>query len=440
MSNSEMSDCDLDNLFKLIESNKVQSVAEAKQNQNKVPKAPPKPANDIEAAKMDIRAEEQRGRELLAKQESLEKRKAEDAKRREKAKTESEERAREAAMQAAEQERIRQEEKTRQQQEQAEQARRRREAKEVARKELNDERIREYANKIREEQMADGQRREEQDRFKQTEALRKAAEEKAAAEQHAAKAAAEAARLAEENARSTAETAEKTRLGKAERDALHERNSFEKTAATKANEKTSAKDVTDLTDANFKEPDDTSPDDDDLQVLDVVPITGVMSNRYQTVSDRDNKYAPAVQRIKAFDARVYLAYGYDRLAHRGAVAYYIVTKGKAKHLLHAECGFSDDCYEYALLGALLAFKEILDNSIHEVIVIVQNENIRDILAESVVSAGGGWMQTGSDYAKFMRKHGGLDFKGTFAVETPEPHVKHDYMALVAAVVKGMLKG
>lgn len=71
------------------------------------------------------------------------------------------------------------------------------------------------------------------------------------------------------------------------------------------------------------------------QLANVTTVTPIAAPQYapvKFVSDNETSYRPAAQDIKSFDAVVYLSSVYDKFAHKGAVAYYIVPRGNEKNL------------------------------------------------------------------------------------------------------------
>lgn len=182
--------------------------------------------------------------------------------------------------------------------------------------------------------------------------------------------------------------------------------------------------------------------DDGLEILDVVPATGrTVANygNYVPVSDSENTYGSAMKPINSFDAAIYLSNEYNRFHRKGAFSYYIVTQDKNKNVLHGECGNTDDMFEYAFLGALLMLQEVVKNGIKQVLIVVKDENTRDVLIQNAMNVRDNFGKTRSEYARFMRKSNGVDFVASFAIAV---HDKKDrnakYFNLVDALAKTLV--
>lgn len=186
-------------------------------------------------------------------------------------------------------------------------------------------------------------------------------------------------------------------------------------------------------------------EEDDFEILDVVPSVNVAPTTYRgykPVSDKQNTFASAMQPINSFDAVIYFASEYDRHNHRGSFTYYIVTTDKEKNVMYSECGFTDDSFEYAFLGALLMLQVVVKNKIRQVLIIVQDELIRDVLIQNAMAVLDNFSQTRSEYAEFMRQYNGLKFVAKFAVADAaerqnKRHAK--YLNLVSSIAKSILK-
>lgn len=181
------------------------------------------------------------------------------------------------------------------------------------------------------------------------------------------------------------------------------------------------------------------PEDDSLEILDVVPATGTsVANygNYTPVSDKDNTYGSAMKPITSFDAAIYLSNQYNRFHHKGSFSYYIVTQDGDKDIFHSESGNTDDAYEYAFLGALLMLQEVVKNGIKQVLIVVKDADTRNVLIQNAMNVRDNFGKTRSEYAKFMRKSNGIDFVASFAVvsgDIGEHHKK--YFNLADAMAK-----
>lgn len=188
-----------------------------------------------------------------------------------------------------------------------------------------------------------------------------------------------------------------------------------------------------------KEPD--SGEDDGLEILEVLPSSlPVTYTGYTPVSDKQNSFASAMQPINSFDATIYLGVKYDRFSRRGAFSYYIVTADKEKNLLHSETGYTDDAYEYAFLGTLLMLLDVVKNKIRQVLIVVQDETIRDILTQNAMNVRDNFSETRSNYVDFMRVNTGVKFVANFAVlpaGSKGNHARH--LSVVASLANSMVK-
>ena len=207
------------------------------------------------------------------------------------------------------------------------------------------------------------------------------------------------------------------------------------------------------------EPQDTSDeenyeeyeDDGDIELLggttsnqlaNVTTVTPIAAPQYapvKFVSDNETSYRPAVQDIKSFDAVVYLSSVYDKFAHKGAVAYYIVPRGNEKKLIRAESGFTDNEFEYAIHGATMMFKDVMSNGIRQVIVVANNALTRDVLVQNAMNIQDSWGETREAYVSFMRKYSGIAFVPKFAVDSKETRGKVPYMDIVNGLAKSVLR-
>ena len=197
------------------------------------------------------------------------------------------------------------------------------------------------------------------------------------------------------------------------------------------------------------EPQDTSDeenyeeyeDDGDIELLggttsnqlaNVTTVTPIAAPQYapvKFVSDNETSYRHAVQDIKSFDAVVYLSSVYDKFAHKGAVAYYIVPRGNEKKLIRAESGFTDNEFEYAIHGATMMFKDVVAN----------NALTRDVLVQNAMNIQDSWGETREAYVSFMRKYSGIAFVPKFAVDSKETRGKVPYMDIVNGLAKSVLR-
>lgn len=184
-----------------------------------------------------------------------------------------------------------------------------------------------------------------------------------------------------------------------------------------------------------------SGDDDGLEILEVLPSSlPVTYTGYTPVSDKQNSFASAMQPINSFDATIYLGVKYDRFSRRGAFSYYIVTADKEKNLLHSETGYTDDAYEYAFLGTLLMLQDVVKNKIRQVLIVVQDETIRDILTQNAMNVRDNFSETRSNYVDFMRVNTGVKFVANFAVlpaGSKGNHARH--LSVVASLANSMVK-
>ena len=207
------------------------------------------------------------------------------------------------------------------------------------------------------------------------------------------------------------------------------------------------------------EPQDTSDeenyeeyeDDGDIELLggttsnqlaNVTTVTPIAAPQYapvKFVSDNETSYRPAAQDIKSFDAVVYLSSVYDKFAHKGAVAYYIVPRGNEKKLIRAESGFTDNEFEYAIHGATMMFKDVMSNGIRQVIVVANNALTRDVLVQNAMNIQDSWGETREAYVSFMRKYSGIAFVPKFAVDSKETRGKVPYMDIVNGLAKSVLR-
>lgn len=192
-------------------------------------------------------------------------------------------------------------------------------------------------------------------------------------------------------------------------------------------------------------------DDGDIELLDgttssqlanVTTVTPIAAPQYapvKFVSDNETSYRPAAQDIKSFDAVVYLSSVYDKFAHKGAVAYYIVPRGNEKKLIRAESGFTDNEFEYAIHGATMMFKDVMSNGIRQVIVVANNALTRDVLVQNAMNIQDSWGETREAYVSFMRKYSGIAFVPKFAVDSKETRGKVPYMDIVNGLAKSVLR-
>lgn len=181
--------------------------------------------------------------------------------------------------------------------------------------------------------------------------------------------------------------------------------------------------------------------DDGLEILEVLPSSlPVTYTGYTPVSDKQNSFASAMQPINSFDATIYLGVKYERFSHRGAFSYYIVTSDKEKNLLHGETGYTDDAYEYAFLGTLLMLQDVVKNKIRQVLIVVQDETIRDILTQNAMNVRDNFSETRSNYVDFMRVNTGVKFVANFAVlpaGSKGNHARH--LSVVTSLANSMVK-
>lgn len=178
------------------------------------------------------------------------------------------------------------------------------------------------------------------------------------------------------------------------------------------------------------------------QLANVTTVTPIAAPQYapvKFVSDNETSYRPAVQDIKSFDAVVYLSSVYDKFAHKGAVAYYIVPRGNEKKLIRAESGFTDNEFEYAIHGATMMFKDVMSNGIRQVIVVANNALTRDVLVQNAMNIQDSWGETREAYVSFMRKYSGIAFVPKFAVDSKETRGKVPYMDIVNGLAKSVLR-
>lgn len=181
--------------------------------------------------------------------------------------------------------------------------------------------------------------------------------------------------------------------------------------------------------------------DDGLEILEVLPSSlPVTYTGYTPVSDKQNSFASAMQPINSFDATIYLGVKYERFSRRGAFSYYIVTSDKEKNLLHGETGYTDDAYEYAFLGTLLMLQDVVKNKIRQVLIVVQDETIRDILTQNAMNVRDNFSETRSNYVDFMRVNTGVKFVANFAVlpaGSKGNHARH--LSVVTSLANSMVK-
>lgn len=178
------------------------------------------------------------------------------------------------------------------------------------------------------------------------------------------------------------------------------------------------------------------------QLANVTTVTPIAAPQYapvKFVSDNETSYRPAAQDIKSFDAVVYLSSVYDKFAHKGAVAYYIVPRGNEKKLIRAESGFTDNEFEYAIHGATMMFKDVMSNGIRQVIVVANNALTRDVLVQNAMNIQDSWGETREAYVSFMRKYSGIAFVPKFAVDSKETRGKVPYMDIVNGLAKSVLR-
>ena len=198
-------------------------------------------------------------------------------------------------------------------------------------------------------------------------------------------------------------------------------------------------DVTPVQKTSAQETPETS--DDGLEILEVLPSSlPVTYTGYTPVSDKQNSFASAMQPINSFDATIYLGVKYERFSRRGAFSYYIVTSDKEKNLLHGETGYTDDAYEYAFLGTLLMLQDVVKNKIRQVLIVVQDETIRDILTQNAMNVRDNFSETRSNYVDFMRVNTGVKFVANFAVlpaGSKGNHARH--LSVVTSLANSMVK-
>lgn len=178
------------------------------------------------------------------------------------------------------------------------------------------------------------------------------------------------------------------------------------------------------------------------QLANMTTVTPIAAPQYapvKFVSDNETSYRPAAQDIKSFDAVVYLSSVYDKFAHKGAVAYYIVPRGNEKKLIRAESGFTDNEFEYAIHGATMMFKDVMSNGIRQVIVVANNALTRDVLVQNAMNIQDSWGETREAYVSFMRKYSGIAFVPKFAVDSKETRGKVPYMDIVNGLAKSVLR-
>ena len=193
--------------------------------------------------------------------------------------------------------------------------------------------------------------------------------------------------------------------------------------------------------------DDASNDIEiDTGAFSMVPASsGAGMERYTPVrfiSDDASQYKPATQNIKSFDAAIYLSSAYDKRAHKGSFAYYIVPRENEKKRCLSECGLTDNEFEYAIYGAVQMFKDIMRNNIREVIIVVDNELTKNVLIQNAMNIQDGWGETRKEYVNLMRNHSGVDFTPKFAVMDKSSRNKRNksssYMDIVTALAKNVL--
>lgn len=177
----------------------------------------------------------------------------------------------------------------------------------------------------------------------------------------------------------------------------------------------------------------------------VTASSGAGMERYTPVrfiSDDASQYKPATQNIKSFDAAIYLSSAYDKRAHKGSFAYYIVPRENEKKRCLSECGLTDNEFEYAIYGAVQMFKDVMRNNIREVIIVVDNELTKNVLIQNAMNIQDGWGETRKEYVNLMRNHSGVDFTPKFAVMDKSSRSKRNksisYMDIVTALAKNVL--